>query len=298
VIVYGMSNVTAILIAYNSEKVIGPAIASLQADPAIAKIIVVDNRSQDKTRAMIRREFPKVLLVENPNNDGYGRGANLGLAKVETLYALFVNPDAVMSPGAVEALLETAKRHPDAALIAPALYGDDGRLQHSFKRDVFEREVRRPKNLPADGELCAEFVSGAVVMFNMALMCKVGFYDPKIFLYYEDDDICLRVRRAGYSTVYVPQARAMHLMGASSGKPRPESEIFRQKHMTWSRLYIEEKYRGKDEALALAEQLQKIYARKLMLYRLQFNRMKVARYKGRLQGIAMFTAPAQMRQAA
>jgi N-acetylglucosaminyl-diphospho-decaprenol L-rhamnosyltransferase len=290
--------VTAILVAYNSTSIIGSAIASLQADPCIGDIIVVDNGSKDKTAALIKREFPKIKLIENKENLGFGPANNIALMKVATPYALLVNPDAVMSDGAVDQLLAAAVRYPEAAILAPALFDEQDKLHVSYKRDVFARENSRDEAIAAEGECCADYVSGAVMLFNMPIMKKIGFFDPNIFLYYEDDDICLRVRQAGHSVVYVPQARAIHLMGASSGAIKTDSETFRQKHMTYSRLYMEEKYRGDESALTLAAKLHKKYSCKLALYRLQFNRMKIARYKGRLQGVAMFNAQAQLRQAA
>lgn len=293
------ASITAILVSYNSRKVIGPAIASLSADPNIAKVIVVDNSSTDKTPEMLRREFPQVEVIENPKNEGYGSGANIGLAKVATSYALMVNPDAILDTGATQALLDASKTHPDAAILAPALYDERDELHVSYKRNVFAREKRfGGQKLPADGELCCEYVSGAVMLFNMTLMKKVGFFDPNLFLYYEDDDVCLRARAAGYSVVYVPEARSMHLMGESSGAPRPESEQFKQMHMIRSRLYIEEKYRGSTAALLLAGKLQKQYMLRLAFYRLKFDRMKIARYKGRLEGIALFMAQSKALQAA
>ena len=290
--------VTAILVAYNSEKVIASAIASLLADAAVEKIIVVDNCSHDNTRDMIRRDFPQVTLIENPRNDGFGPANNIALARVSGDYALLVNPDAVMNAGAIEKLLLASERHPDAAIVAPALYDEQGKLHHSFKRNVFDRESSRDKLVVPEGEMCAEFLSGAVMLFNMELMRQVGFFDPNIFLYYEDDDICLRVRNAGFSLVYVPAAHAVHLMGASSGASRPEAEHFKQKHMAYSRLYVEEKYHGREAAERLAARLHKKYSFKAGFYMLQWNWMKVSRYRGRLTGIAEFLSAEKSRRAA
>lgn len=292
------ASVTAILVAYNSEKVIASAIASLLADAEVGRIIVVDNCSKDNTRDMIKRDFPKVTLIENPRNDGFGPANNIALTKVNTDYALLVNPDAVMNAGAVETLLETAGRYKDAAILAPALYDEEGNLHHSFKRNVFDRESARHRIVVPEGDICADFLSGAVMLFNMEIMRQVGFFDPNIFLYYEDDDICLRVRKAGYGLVYVPSARAVHLMGASSGSGNPEAEAFKQKHMAYSRLYIEEKYRGRPAAETLAARLHKQYAIKAALYMLQLNRLRTSRYRGRLAGIAEFIGKEKPRKAA
>src|SRR5262245_27299163 len=121
-------SVTAILVTYNSADVVANALAALLAEPLVEKLIVVDNCSRDGTRELIRREFPKVTLIENPNNDGFGCANNIALEKVSTSYALLVNPDAVLAPGAVEKLLDAAAEYSDAAILAPALYDESGAL--------------------------------------------------------------------------------------------------------------------------------------------------------------------------
>lgn len=290
-------SITAIVVTYNSENIIRQAIAALEADPAVTKIIVVDNNSQDDTRDIVRKSS-RVTLIENPKNEGFGRANNIGLEKVETPYALLVNPDAILSAGAVDTLLAAAENYKDAAILAPGLYDEEGNLHLSFKRNVFNREATRSNYIEPEGDACPEFLSGAVWMLNMALIKKVGFFDPNIFLYYEDDDLCLRVRQAGYGLVYVPAAHAIHLQGASSGAHKPDVEFFKQKHMAWSRLYIEEKYNGKESAYKLANKLTKKYNIKFGLYTIQFNRMGISRYRGRLAGVAEFSVQNKTQQAA
>ena len=280
-------SVTAILVAYNSAGIIGQALASLRGQPDIASVMVVDNCSADKTRDLVTRDFPNVKLLENDRNEGFGRANNRALATVTTPYALLINPDASLAQGALSALLAAAKRNPDAAIIAPMLYDEQGRPDHSYKRNVFEREKKRGDFIIPSGDLCADFLSGAVWLLNMEAMKRIGFFDPAIFLYYEDDDLCLRARQAGYSLVLAHDAAAVHAKGASSGAPKPEVEFNRQKHMIWSRLYIEKKYRGEKAAKRLAARLRVAYFLKAICYGLSLNRRKRNRYRGRLAGISL-----------
>ncbi len=292
-----MSSATAILVTYNSMEVIGNALQALRAEKQIRDIYVVDNCSKDGTQAHIRTDFPGIKLIGNAKNEGFGRGNNAALQKVETAYALLVNPDAVLQPGALSLLLAAAERYPDAAILAPALLDENGEAHHSFKRNVFEREANDDEYIAPEGELCAGFLSGAVMLLNMSLIKRIGFFDPNIFLYYEDDDLCLRARQAGYGLVYVPQAQAVHLMGRSSGESKPEAEYFKQKHMIWSRLYIEKKYHGEKAAKKLAGKLRAQYALKAALSLIACKRKKVNRYRGRLEGIFEFSAPPARLQA-
>lgn len=281
--------VTAILVAYNSHGVIAKALMPLLCDGSVAEIIVVDNCSHDDTCEMIQREFPEVTVIENPRNDGFGRANNIALAKVKTPYALLVNPDAVMGHGAIAELLAAASRYPEAAILAPSLYDEKGELHRSHKRSVFGREKDRDSYIEPEGDCCADFLSGAVWLVDMKLMREIGFFDPNLFLYYEDDDLCMRAHKLNHGPVLVPAARATHLVGASSGGHNPDTEFFKQQQMTWSRLYIERKYRGQMAARKLASRLERGYALRAAFYLLTLNFSKLNRYRGRLKGVSEWT---------
>lgn len=282
-------SVAAIIVAYNSEAVIGQCLGSLRGQENIASILVVDNCSSDDTCELIRKDFSKVTLVESPRNEGFGRANNVALAKVQTDYVLLINPDAALEKDTLKHLLEAAVRYPDAAILAPQLYDESGTLFKSYKQNVFHRERKKGKFYPLAGDICAEFLSGAVWLLNMKHLRQVGFFDPQIFLYYEDDDLCLRVRKAGLGLVLVEKAKAQHHMGASSGEIKKEAAIFRQQQMAWSRLYIEYKYHGKEAALKLARKQRLEYAAKASLYTLLWNQSKINRYRARIKGVFEFT---------
>lgn len=283
-----MSSITAISVTYNSEGVISNALHALEKSPHVTQTIVVDNASTDGTARIIEHGFPRAHLIKSMQNVGFGRGNNLGLSQVASPYALLVNPDAIVSPEAIETLLQAAQNFPDAAILAPRLKDEGGKQHLSFKRNVFAREKSGGLEQDAEGAICADYLSGAVMLMNMEHMRKIGFFDPAIFLFYEDDDVCMRVRAAGFSCVYVPQAEAIHLMGASSGKPNPNSERFKQMHMVWSRLYIQQKYKGKGAACVLAAKLGAEYSAKALLYFMSGNKQKFARYRGRVAGVKGF----------
>lgn len=111
---------------------------------------------------------------------------------------------------------------------------------------------------------------------------RSGYFDPAIFLYYEDDDLCLRAVMHGFSCVLVEQAQAVHLLGKSSSEA---SDFFRHKHMAWSRLYLERKYRGGVCAKKLALRMLSLAALKFLLH---IGSKRRARYAGRMEGIKRF----------
>ncbi len=187
----------------------------------------------------------------------------------------------------MSSLLEAAEAFPEAAILAPKLIGTHGSVHESFKRNVFHREANKDRFHLPDAPCCAEFLSGAVWLMRMEHISRVGFFDPKIFLFYEDDDLCMRTREAGYSLVYVPQSVAYHAMGKSS--PADAAMLFfKQKHMMLGRLYLEEKYRGNDAVKRLIRKLTWKNRLRLLGARITFQHRKALYYRARLSGIAAF----------
>lgn len=280
-------SVTAIIVSYNSASVIRPCLANLQ-ENGIAEVIVVDNASEDETCEIIKRDFPGVQLIENSKNEGFGRANNQALAQVKMPYALLINPDATLEQGALDALLAAAQKYKKTAIFAPTLLDEEGKQHKSFKRNVFNREKCSDEYIEPEGDICAEFLSGAVWLVDMKLMRTVGFFDKQIFLYHEDDDLCMRARKAGFGLVLVADAKATHAMGGSSGTLNKKAEAFRQYHLAYSRLYIEQKYHGKEAAMKMARKQHFNYALKASLYLLIANTKKVAKCRARIRGVFDF----------
>lgn len=235
--------VTIVTVTHNGGLVIGGLLGSI---PENVRLIVVDNASTDDSLDIVRSKRPDALILQNEIGLGYGGGANRGLGAVETEFALLVNPDTIMDEHALERMLEAADSFPDAAMFAPLHLNRDGSVELSHDVRLWDRRrmgKRRGETVP-EGPLCAEFLSGAVNMVRMSVLRETGFYDPEIFLYYEDDDMCLRLRQAGHSLVLVPDAVVTHLGG---GSVRPNRAYYWEKfwHIAWSRIYLEGKYRGR-----------------------------------------------------
>jgi GT2 family glycosyltransferase len=151
---------------------------------------------------------------------------------------------------------------------------------------LFER-ISAGKRLDAyfvpEGPLCAGHLSGAVLLARVEAVRRIGGFDSNIFLYYEDDDLCIRMRQAGLSLILVPEARATHIGGGSS---RPGLAIHWRKfwHMAWSRLYIEAKYHGRAAAAKVAVRHAPRFLAKAIGYALVLNRRKSVRDAARFAG--------------
>lgn len=230
--------ITPVLVTYNSAGILPWSL------PALARcreVIVVDNASSDNTVETVHRLLPQAKVIPAGRNLGFGRANNLGLAAVTTPYALLLNPDAQLAPTALQALTDAAHRHPEAAVLAPVLFDAPG-LVGDFFRGPYWQPAAKPAPLP-EGDLCADFVTGAAMLLDMAKMREVGFFDPWFFLYCEDDDLCLRVRRAGHPIIVVAAATMEHKTRQSS-QPSMRNTWRRTYAMTLSKFYITRKYFG------------------------------------------------------
>jgi N-acetylglucosaminyl-diphospho-decaprenol L-rhamnosyltransferase len=239
-------DVTVVVVTYNSAHCL-PGLSGALA--AIRHVIVVDNASDDDLQAQLGLALPQASLIRNERNLGFGAANNLALAQVKTPYALLLNPDCLPTPEFLEGMLRAAASFPDAAIIAPHLIRRDGSPEVSYRWPATHWVSKGPR---ADGPCCVGFVCGAVMLLNMDVMRRIGFFDETFFLYYEDEDLCQRVFLAGQQIVLVPDVEITHLSRGSVKGPNPlKSEFIRGYHHAQSKLVFERKYFGAVHAARL-----------------------------------------------
>ena len=276
--------VAVLAVTHHSAAVIGDCLRSLG---GAQEVIVVDNASEDASRAIVAGAVPHVRLFHNRVGLGFGNGANIGLAAVTREFVLLINPDAVMAEGAVAKLLAAADRYPRAAMLTPTILDRHGAHVPSHDVGVLDRG-RFPagrRDPRPEGDLSANYLSGAIMLLRMQALREVGFFDPDIFLYYEDDDLCLRLRRGGWSLVLVEAAVASHIGGGSigTGWDRVWEKFW---HISWSHLYITEKYAGRAAMRRMAWPNLVRFALKSLGDALGLRRAKLVRDVARLCGTA------------
>ncbi len=279
------SRVSVVTVTHHSARVIGDCIASVA--PA-ARVIVIDNASDDDTCTLVTKALPAATLIRNPVNRGFGAGCNQGFAQVDTEFALLLGPDSTIDGGSLARLVAAADAYPGAGLLGPAIVATDGHIEPSHDLGLFERMTagkRRDAGVLPEGPLSAGNLSGAVLLVRMTALRQVGGFDPGIFLYYEDDDLCLRMTAGGWSLVLEPAARASHIGGGSS---RASLGYHWKKywHYGWSRLHIEAKYRGHGRAVRVALGVLARASAKAVANTLILNRTKAVRDAARAAGTA------------
>lgn len=232
----GVPELSVVIVTYNSAETIEACLESIAIGGAEAEIVVVDNASADGTAALVAKRFPDVHLIANRSNLGFGRGVNLGWRETNAPFALLLNPDTVVRPGATRALLEFARAHPRAALVGPRILNADGSLQHSCFRFPSLRMVVTgffglvPLDDPRNGRYRVEeyerphpveHLLGACLLVRRAAADEVGLMDESFYMYFEETDLCYRTRAAGWENWYTPSTTVVH-QGAHSTSREPE----------------------------------------------------------------------------
>lgn len=219
-------SLTAISVAFNSAGVM-PGLA--QSLPAAVPLVIVDNGADDGLRAWADQAGHRVLLPGY--NLGFGNACNFGAAGCSSDFLLFINPDARLEPGALDVLMHAAETYPDAAAFGPVLLNDQGKPRYKRNSYLLPRWQKPPRD-PGTSPVAVPVLSGAVLLVRRHAFQAVGGFDPGIFLYFEDDDLSLRLTKSAGPLILVPQARAAHVAGTSSP---PSAALSRFKGYHWAR---------------------------------------------------------------
>jgi len=235
----------AILVNYNAGPELERALRSIS-DELTGQPwegVVIDNASMDDSAAAVDAFAAHVRLLRNTANVGFARGVNQGLAASKAPYVLVMNPDCRLMAGAITTLRTALDAHDQCAIVGPRVLNPDGSVQGSARGDpdmltgLFGRTtfVRRlvpflrvaRRNIVVDDAIrsgqesvVVDWLSGACMLAKRAALTAVRGFDERFFLYWEDADLCRRLRNRGYHVRYVPGATAIHRVGQSSRTAR------------------------------------------------------------------------------
>jgi N-acetylglucosaminyl-diphospho-decaprenol L-rhamnosyltransferase len=269
--------VVAVVVAHDSAELLPGCIQALLQQHVAA--IVVDNASQDGSVDAARSAGARVIA--NDKNQGYGRANNRGVRAADGAeWCLITNPDVTVEPDCLAKLIDAARRHPRAAIVVPRLTEPSGRIfEHGASVLSRVSPGPDPDEAMSSNERMVGFVSGACMLVRRDAFLAVDGFDEHIFLFYEDDDLCLRLRKAGFFLVMVDDAFAQHGRGRSSAPAR--GRVFRSRwHQAWSRSYVCRKHGvADDSAVGLVRN-----GLKALAVLPTFNRRHIERYAGSAAG--------------
>ena len=229
--------VTVVTVTYNSGGILTDMLASL---PKSVPVLVVDNGSDDADVIAEIAHGAGARFVGNKANLGFGRACNLGAGLAKTEFVFFVNPDVTLHSDAVAELLVAADRYPSASAFNPAM--NSKRDREMFRRSsvLVPRNEWMQRGWPrGDSEVVV--LSGAALFVRKACFDLVGGFDTNIFLYHEDDDLSLRLRKGCGPVMFIRAARVRHWSGRSSPRTADIAAL-KAWHMGQSRVYATRKH--------------------------------------------------------
>lgn len=239
-----MIKIFIIVLSYNVKSELRDCLLSLEGlrnDGFEMHAVVVDNKSSDMSVDFVKRKFPRVKLIENSENLGYTGGNNVGIKyALENFadYVLIVNPDTTLDKNLLVELLSQATKEPKAGILGPKIYFAPG---FEYHKDLYHKAdlgniiwwaggiidwdnvttVHRGVDEVGLGRFTksekTNVVAGAVMIVKREVFEKIGLFDERYFLYFEESDFCLRAKKAGFDLWYVPGATAWHKNAKSAG---------------------------------------------------------------------------------
>lgn len=264
-----MNTVDIVTVNYKSTSLLIDSLNSIYKtlNGMTARIFLEDNGSDDDVKR-IKTLFPEVVLTENHGNMGFAKAANNGIQKGQAPYVLLLNPDSLVLDGFFETTVSFMELNPAVGILGSKILNADLSIQGSarsfptpltafFGRNSLlsrwfpgNRITRRNLlNMSSDGKtpMSVDWVSGACMMIRRNAIEATGLLDEQFFMYWEDADLCRRMKEKGWKIAYLPSASIIHFGGVSSDQVIMRSilefhkssyRLFYKYSQAWSRLLI------------------------------------------------------------
>lgn len=253
--------IAIVVVSYNTKSLLLECLASIieSAQKTAVEIIVVDNNSKDGSAEAVRESYPQLQIITNPVNVGFGAACNQAIKASRSPFILLLNSDARLTPESLNILYESIAFDERCGAAGCRLIDDGGSemvntrnfltsfnqaleltgMTKYFSSPHLSR-THRPDSRIDHPDCSVDWIDGACMMLRRAALDEVGLFDEQFFMYSEDEDLCLRLRKHGWSICYVARATAFHQGGASSTNDR--RELLR--HFYLSQMLFLDKHRG------------------------------------------------------
>jgi len=252
-----VSVMSIVVVSFNVRSLLADCLMSINSVVGVAEIVVVDNASGDGSVDMVRTTFPRVRLIVNEQNPGFGAAANQGLRACTTPYALLLNADTRLRADTLIGLARALDADDQAAVAGPRLVGADGQIQascfpfptplHVFldlaggnpSRQLPRLGKHTPHREAQDQPCSVDWTLGAALALRREAIDAVGGFDEGYLMYCEETDLCYRLRAAGWRTIFVPATTVEHIGGASTAQQRRrwDIQLFRSRFRFYEQHY-------------------------------------------------------------
>ncbi|HYX18595.1 MAG TPA: glycosyltransferase family 2 protein [Nostoc sp.] len=251
-------SVSIIIVNYNGKQILPDCLNSIQKfiDIPNYEIIFVDNASSDSSVELVAVNYPKIHLIKQIENRGFGAGNNVGAKLASGEFLFLLNTDTVLTTNILPHLIELMQADPQVGIIGPKLLNPDGSLQISvspalgIKGEYQARKMHRDYQNISHQDLIeqkfqeiqeVDIVVGAAFFIRSSLFYELGGFDENFFMYFEESDLCQRAQHQGYKIIYTPHVSLIHLKGYSIQKAanimsieyRRSQIYYYQKHRPW-----------------------------------------------------------------
>jgi GT2 family glycosyltransferase len=238
-------NITCCIVLYrNDNHVLRKAINSCLDTDLNMKLYLVDNSPTNELSKLV--DDPRIDYIHNPGNPGFGAGHNLAIQKAIDLgskYHFVVNPDIYFTDAVIESMVEFMKNDEEIGMMMPQVLNEDGSIQNLPKLlpsplTILWRKIKKPHNaylkfinkyelreIPKDLIYNAPILSGCFTLLNLDAVNKVGMYDDRFFMYFEDWDLSRRIHQY-YKTIYFPKVSVVHEYESGANKSTKLFKIF------------------------------------------------------------------------
>ncbi len=268
-------NLSIVIVTLRSEKVIDRCINSIDKN---LPIIVIENSDNLKFKNYLENNYKNVQCILSKENLGTGAGYNIGIKFSKTDYVYVINPDITLEANALDEIFLASKKLEDFSILSP-ISSDVHFPNYGM---IKEKKEYEEKNLPFK----VKYVDGFSMLLNKNKFKNNNYFDENFFMYWENNDICIRVINDGGSVFIVPKAKIKHL-GANAVDPKffKEIELSRNWHWMWSTFNYHKKYKGFFISLLIV--LPKLISAiiKILIYTLILNKEKKKIYYQRLSGL-------------
>jgi GT2 family glycosyltransferase len=268
------TDVTFLIVTFKSGESIHRCIDLI---PKKYPILVIENSADNFFKIDLEKKYNNIKCILAGENLGFGKASNIGLNLVKSKYTFLINPDTLLTSNTIEQLIHYSQKINDFALFSPVIEDTEDKSYHIYKK----------KKLPITKleYLEVDFIKGFAMFFNMSKFKSIGFFDEKIFLYFEEDDLCRRVRKLNQKIYVIFSSKITHAGGQSHTKEfNEEMDLSRHWHHMWSYYYYYKKHFTFLYAILITFHKLIFYSSRLIVYTLGSNRNK-KKYKQRLSGL-------------
>ena len=263
-----INDITFIIVTYQSDKIIKNCLDSL---PTESKKIIIENSNNINLDKELKKKYDNIEVILS-SNIGMGAGNNIGLKACKTSYAYVLNPDTKFHNDTLKNLIETLNHVNDFTLVSPI---NDNKNYPNYKKS--NSPIKTDNNL-----LSVESIDGFSMLFNLKKFKDQNFFDENIFLYLENDDLCLRIKNKNEMIYLITNSFINHKGSISKSE---KLEYLRNWHWMWSKFYFNKKHYGFFLAISKISINFISASLKYLFYLLFFNSHKKKIYKMRVFGI-------------